>query len=55
MHHSEIFQMLYFRRSKENIALKMVKQGWRDGLVIKSSECSSKSPEFNSQQQHGGS
>jgi hypothetical protein len=27
--------------------------GWRDGLVVKSTDCSSKGPEFKSQQPHG--
>jgi hypothetical protein len=29
--------------------------GWRDGSAVKSTDCSSKGPEFNSQQPHGGS
>jgi hypothetical protein len=29
--------------------------GWRDGSMVKSSDCSSKGPEFKSQQPHGGS
>jgi hypothetical protein len=29
--------------------------GWRDGSVVKSTGCSSRGPEFNSQQPHGGS
>jgi hypothetical protein len=29
--------------------------GWRDGWVVKSADCSSKGPEFKSQQPHGGS
>jgi hypothetical protein len=29
--------------------------GWRDGSVVKSTDCSSKGPEFSSQQSHGGS
>ena len=29
--------------------------GWRDGSVVKSTACSSKGPEFKSQQPHGGS
>jgi hypothetical protein len=29
--------------------------GWRDGSEVKSTDCSSKGPEFNSQQPHGGS
>jgi len=31
------------------------KGGWRDGSVVKSTDCSSRGPEFNSQQPHGGS
>jgi hypothetical protein len=34
---------------------KEVGEGWRDGLAVKSTDCSSKGPEFNSQQPHGGS
>jgi len=29
--------------------------GWRDGLVVKGTDCSSRGPEFKSQQPHGGS
>jgi hypothetical protein len=29
--------------------------GWRDGSAVKSTDCSSEGPEFNSQQPHGGS
>jgi hypothetical protein len=29
--------------------------GWRDGSAVKSTDCFSKSPEFKSQQPHGGS
>ena len=29
--------------------------GWRDGSVVKSTDCSFRGPEFNSQQPHGGS
>jgi hypothetical protein len=28
---------------------------WRDGSEVKSTDCFSRGPEFNSQQQHGGS
>ena len=28
--------------------------GWRDGSVVKSTDCSSRGPEFDSQQSHGG-
>jgi hypothetical protein len=30
-------------------------QGWRDGSAVKSTVCSSRGPEFNPQQPHGGS
>jgi hypothetical protein len=29
--------------------------GWRDGSAVKSTDCSSRGPEFNSQQPRGGS
>jgi hypothetical protein len=29
--------------------------GWREGSAVKSSDYSSRGPEFNSQQSHGGS
>jgi hypothetical protein len=31
------------------------RKGWRDGLAVKSTDCSSRGPEFNSQQPHGDS
>ena len=34
---------------------KGLNRSWRDGSVVKSIACSSKGPEFNSQQPHGGS
>jgi hypothetical protein len=30
-------------------------RGWRDGSEVKSTDCSSRGLEFNSQQPHGGS
>ena len=30
-------------------------EGWRDGSEVQSTDCSSRGPEFNSQQPHGGS
>jgi hypothetical protein len=30
-------------------------QGWRDHSEVKSTDCSSRGPEFSSQQPHGGS
>jgi hypothetical protein len=29
--------------------------GWRDGSAVKNTDCSSRGPEFNSQEAHGGS
>jgi hypothetical protein len=34
---------------------KQNKTGWRDGSAVKSTDCSSRGPEFISQQPHGGS
>jgi hypothetical protein len=34
---------------------KVLTRGWRDGSVVKSTDCSSRGPEFKSQQPHGGS
>jgi hypothetical protein len=34
---------------------KSLDRGWRDGSAVKSTGCSSRGPEFNSQQPHGGS
>jgi hypothetical protein len=35
--------------------MKIDAMGWRDGSAGKSTDCSPKGPEFNSQQPHGGS
>jgi hypothetical protein len=35
--------------------LKLILLGWRDSSEVKSTGCSSRGPEFNSQQPHGGS
>jgi hypothetical protein len=35
--------------------LKTENMGWRDGSAVKSADCSTTGPEFNSQQPHGGS
>jgi hypothetical protein len=37
------------------LELTVVVRSWRDGSVVKSTDCSSKGPEFKSQQPHGGS
>jgi len=39
-------------KTKQN---KNKNMGWRDGSVVKSTDCSSRGPEFKSQQTHGGS
>ena len=45
---SEVKDTNYFISREE-------KWGWRDGSAVKSTNCSSRGPEFNSQQTHGGS
>jgi hypothetical protein len=40
---------------KEYSLLRCMVEGWQDGSVGKSSDCSSEGPEFKSQQPHGGS
>jgi hypothetical protein len=39
----------------EDFSSILVIQGWRDGSVGRSTDCSSKGPKFKSQQPHGGS
>jgi hypothetical protein len=39
--------IIFYLKSREN--------GWRDGSVVKSTNCSLRGSEFNSQQPHGGS
>ena len=41
-------QLEFPRQEKEN-------RGWGDGSAVKTTDCSSEGPEFNSQQPHGGS
>jgi hypothetical protein len=43
------------REKKRKEKRKERKRGWRDGSAVKSTDCSSRGPEFNSQQTHGGS
>ena len=38
-----------------NPVIKDSEEGWRDGSAVKSTGCSSRGPEFNFQQPHGGS
>lgn len=42
-------------KTEELVQLGDKKLGWRDGLEVKSTGCSSRGPEFNSQQLHGSS
>ena len=42
-------------KTEELVQLGDKNLGWRDGLEVKSTGCSSRGPEFNSQQLHGGS
>jgi hypothetical protein len=37
------------------VLLKKYQRGWSDGSVVKSTDCSPRGPEFNSQQPHDGS
>jgi hypothetical protein len=37
------------------LLLRDFRGGWRDGSAVKSTDCSSKGPEFKSQQPHGDS
>jgi hypothetical protein len=38
-----------------NISRRNERKGWRDGSVVKSTDCFSRGPQFKSQQPHGGS
>jgi hypothetical protein len=42
-------------RSRQTPVKKTITRGWRGGSVVKNTDCSSRSPEFNSQQPHGTS
>jgi hypothetical protein len=45
------YRPVYTRLNK----LKPEEEGWRDGSAVENTDCSSRGPEFNSQQPHGGS
>jgi len=49
----EIRNHLAFQTSKPDIRIRS--RSWRDGSVVKSTDCSSRGPEFSSQQTNGGS
>ena len=38
-----------------DLPLRKIIQGWREGSAVKSTDCSSRAPEFNSQQRHASS
>jgi hypothetical protein len=42
-------------KTKQNKTKQNKTSGWWDGSGVKSTDCSSESPEFKSQQSHGGS
>jgi len=43
------------KKKKKKKKKRTLAVGWRDGSVVKSTDCSPRGPEFNSQQPHGGS
>jgi hypothetical protein len=43
------------RLLRKNKCQNLIAGGWRVGSMVKSTHCSSESPEFKSQQPHGGS
>ena len=45
----------HFPPLPREVQQKLESGGWRDGSAVKSTDCSSRVPEFNSQQPHGGS
>jgi hypothetical protein len=48
--------LLGLNKTKQNkTPLSTTLTGWRDGSEVKSTGCSSRGPEFSSQQPHGGS
>jgi hypothetical protein len=51
----ETLKHIQTRTARNSIILKSGNVGWRDGPVVKNTDCSSKGPEFKSHQPHGGS
>jgi hypothetical protein len=45
----------YFLKKNVMWLFKNVVRHWRDGSVVKSTDCFSRGPQFNAQQPHGGS
>jgi hypothetical protein len=46
--------MVFFSLYKDSVRFKNTEVGWRDGSVVKHTDYSTRGPEFNSQQPHGG-
>jgi hypothetical protein len=43
------------KETASGVSLKIISGDWRDGSAVKSTDCSSRGPEFKSQQPYGGS
>jgi hypothetical protein len=52
---SKPVKILFQKKIRKENKIESVSTGWRDGSVVKSTDCSSGGPEFKSQQPHGGS
>jgi hypothetical protein len=52
---SYYYYYYYYLKTIQIVRMMMTLGGWRDGSVVKSTDCSSRGPEFNSQQPHGDS
>jgi hypothetical protein len=52
--HMLIFKFFLLERKDNSFNFKNIR-GWRDGSVVKSTDCSSEGPEFKSQQPHSDS
>jgi hypothetical protein len=53
--HTRIYRIKNKKRRRDSLLRKRETQGWRDDSAVKSTDCPSRSPEFKSQQPHGGS
>jgi hypothetical protein len=53
--YSSILTRMKDKRHREKMKKGNGEGCWGDGSAVKSTDCSSKGPEFNSQQPHGGS
>jgi hypothetical protein len=51
----QIYEPLRAMLIQSTTVKKMSLGDWRDGSVVKNTDCSSRGPEFNFQQPHGGS